>query len=600
MKIIPNHLINAICDTLILSLWTGVLLAAVAGLTVLCTKRSSARFRYNLLITELGIFAVTVLFIFLKQLFTNETNLGLVATQPAGLVVSSLTQPQHLSASSYLDINGLMRAHANNIVLIWLLIVFIKTLHLFIGLQNLYFLRRKQIFPINVGWEERVKTLATRLGIKHVVNVAESGIAKVPMVIGHLKPLILIPVGLITALPAYEIEAILVHELAHIRRGDYLLNLLVNALEIVFFFNPAVLWLAALIKTERENCCDDVALSYTNNKTDYIKALVACQEYRLAMPAYAMAFSGKKDHLLGRVKRILSNRNSSLNTIERSILAFGLLTAVLLTAAFSKADKINKLVTKITRTTTTVTTVSQKTTTGRDSNQIQTGAKLLKKTEPATIKDTDAKSNADKFKIYSPEQVGEHTDVSFDNGGLQTRLIKISGTLYQFNKHLDQLVSLQVNGNAVPSSDYTHYIGLTANIGNRMEPVVQVAPQVHPISPIKEPIAPIKTLSTPVKEPASPTAQINSYSRNSYVAEAEAYHDGTNLEKLTAKLIAGNIIKKPAELLSFKLSDTEFIVNGQKMPDDIYLKFKKAFVKSGTPGRQEGWSWLYNYDETDQ
>jgi bla regulator protein BlaR1 len=80
------------------------------------------------------------------------------------------------------------------------------------------------------------------------------------MVIGNLKPVILMPIGLLTALTTEEVEAILMHELAHIKRRDYLVNLLQSLMEIVFFFNPAVLWISQLIKAERENCCDDLAL----------------------------------------------------------------------------------------------------------------------------------------------------------------------------------------------------------------------------------------------------------------------------------------------------------------------------------------------------
>jgi beta-lactamase regulating signal transducer with metallopeptidase domain len=108
----------------------------------------------------------------------------------------------------------------------------------------------------------------------------------------------------LTALPPSAIEAILVHELAHVGRRDYLINLMVSLIEVIFFFNPAVLWLASLIKAERENCCDDIVVAQTSNKTAYIRALVACQEYHLAVPAYAMALRGHKNHLLNRVTRM--------------------------------------------------------------------------------------------------------------------------------------------------------------------------------------------------------------------------------------------------------------------------------------------------------
>ena len=102
------------------------------------------------------------------------------------------------------------------------------------------------------------------------------------MAIGFFKPLILVPMGLLTHLPADQLHAILLHELGHIRRQDYLVNLLQRFAETVFFFNPAVLWLFALLRRERECCCDDLVLLHTGNRKSYLDALVGFQEYRSA------------------------------------------------------------------------------------------------------------------------------------------------------------------------------------------------------------------------------------------------------------------------------------------------------------------------------
>jgi hypothetical protein len=160
-------------------------------------------------------------------------------------------------------------------------------------------------------------------------------------VIGHLKPVILIPVGLLTALTTAEVEAILMHELAHIRRRDYLVNLLQSLVEIVFFFNPAVLWVSQLIKTEREHCCDDMALAQNTSKSGYIRALVSCQEYQ-ATPAYAMAFPGQKHHLVDRVKRLVTNRNHSLDVFEKTLLTVCLVMSGLCLSAFAERDNIKR------------------------------------------------------------------------------------------------------------------------------------------------------------------------------------------------------------------------------------------------------------------
>jgi beta-lactamase regulating signal transducer with metallopeptidase domain len=177
------------------------------------------------------------------------------------------------------------------------------------------------------------------MGITSAIQIMESGIAKVPMVIGHLKPLILVPLGMLASLPQAELEAILIHELAHIRRKDYLVNILQSLLEIIFFFNPAVLWTSSLIKREREHCCDDIAIATASSKVIYIKALVACQEYMHEQPAYAMALNGEKKHLLSRVKRLAVNDRKPITYVEKSILATCILTVALVITFLSYGGK---------------------------------------------------------------------------------------------------------------------------------------------------------------------------------------------------------------------------------------------------------------------
>jgi bla regulator protein BlaR1 len=347
VNILSDDVIKALCATLLHSLWQGLILAAFAGLVVTCTRKLTPGKRYNLLIAGLVLFAIAAICTFVIQLNQiSAHNNNPITFQAHAVNISTQVKIDRtvIHNASFIDIvSGYMNKHAYTIVLVWFLIVFARSLQLLTGLHGLYHLRRKAMFTIDSDWEKQVKVMADKMGIQRIVNIAESGIAKVPMVIGHLKPLILLPIGLITAMPPAEIEAILVHELAHIRRRDYLLNLLQSLMEILFFFNPAVLWLSALIRTERENCCDDIAVTQTSSTVNYIRALVSCQEYRLSAPAYAMAIKGRQDHLLARVKRLVSGSNQSLNIMEKSLLAICLVSAGFLTVAFSNAEKINKL-----------------------------------------------------------------------------------------------------------------------------------------------------------------------------------------------------------------------------------------------------------------
>jgi len=152
------------------------------------------------------------------------------------------------------------------------------------------------------------------------------------------------PVGLLAGLPMEQVEAILLHELAHIKRNDYFVNFLQNIAEAVFFFNPGLLWISSLLKEERENCCDDIALQQTNNKMELVQALISFKEHELYGSAYATAFPGKKNYLMRRVVRILHNKNKAFGRSEKiffitSILLFGL---VVTTAAVARIKEYTK------------------------------------------------------------------------------------------------------------------------------------------------------------------------------------------------------------------------------------------------------------------
>jgi GWxTD domain-containing protein len=151
-------------------------------------------------------------------------------------------------------------------------------------------------------WPTRLSELASSLGIGRPVSLLQSSLAEVPVVIGHLRPVILMPLGLLTGLPGAQIETILMHELAHIRRHDYLVNLLQTFAEGLLFYHPAVWWMSHVIRTERENCCDDMVAS-NGDAHEYAAALAALAENRWAAGDVAMAATGGS--LVKRIRRLL-------------------------------------------------------------------------------------------------------------------------------------------------------------------------------------------------------------------------------------------------------------------------------------------------------
>src|SRR5205814_4150217 len=125
--------------------------------------------------------------------------------------------------------------------------------------------------------------------------------AQVPAVVGWVRPIVLVPASVFTGLTAEQIEALLAHELAHVRRHDYLINLLQTVTETLFFYHPAVWWVSRAIRNERENCCDDLAVEICGNTLAYVRALTDLEQMRQGMPRLAMAADGGS--LLSRVQR---------------------------------------------------------------------------------------------------------------------------------------------------------------------------------------------------------------------------------------------------------------------------------------------------------
>lgn len=152
-------------------------------------------------------------------------------------------------------------------------------------------------------WQEILRNLGARIGLVRPVRLLVSALVEAPTVVGWLRPVVLVPVGALAGLPPAQLEALLLHELAHIRRHDYLVNLLQSVAEALLFYHPAVWWVSGHIRAEREMCCDDVAVSVSGDALQYARALAQLESCRPAHSHQAVAASGGS--LAGRIARIL-------------------------------------------------------------------------------------------------------------------------------------------------------------------------------------------------------------------------------------------------------------------------------------------------------
>lgn len=339
-EILTKELAQSICWTLFHSVWQGVVFALLAGIVVLGTKRKSSSVRYNLLVGTLILFVITVSATLYLELRIHGSASGTGSTGFTSENVQQITDmpdtSQTLADAISRNASGFLNTYSIWIVLIWMVITLAKCFQLSFGLYGLYRLKKVKASGAGEYWNERIDMLREQMKIKRHVQLLQSALAKVPSVIGYFSPVILFPCGVLSSMSREEVEAILVHELAHIRRHDFLVNLLQNTLEIIFFFNPAVLWISSLVKVERENCCDDFVIRSSFNRRLYINALMTFGEsVQQHQPVLVNSLGGSGNYLMHRIKRIIYNHNNTLNKMEKKFLAAGIVFTCLFASAFS-------------------------------------------------------------------------------------------------------------------------------------------------------------------------------------------------------------------------------------------------------------------------
>ncbi len=169
-------------------------------------------------------------------------------------------------------------------------------------------LRYRMVRPAPAGWQRTLDQLKSRLSVSPPVRLLVSGLLQAPAAIGWLRPIVLVPAGALTGLPPAQMEALLVHELAHIRRHDYLVHMVQSAVEAILFYHPAVWWISGHLRAERELCCDDIAVSITGDAVVYARALAEFGSTGWIQPTVMAANSGS---LAARIARLLGQSSTA-------------------------------------------------------------------------------------------------------------------------------------------------------------------------------------------------------------------------------------------------------------------------------------------------
>lgn len=327
--LLSDRLIFALGWAVLHALWLGTLLGLAGAVLLSALRRRSAATRYraaySLLLLFFASVAVSGGMSFFE--FREEAN---NATQAIGYLLVQLEQPD---GWQYLK-HEVVR-HCNDrlpwITGIWMIGLVLSLVRLGGGYWVVKRIRRRATRLQDDRWQQLTDKVAEKLGLHQIVTLAESAMIQTPVVAGHLKPMILMPLGLLMQLQPNQVEAILAHELAHVLRRDYLLNIIQSVIEAVLYFHPVVWWLSGVIRREREHCCDDLAIhACGTHPLVFAKALVSVQEQASARPqlALALGFASRRQQLLFRVQRILQPSSNKSNKMERSIASMLLLALI--------------------------------------------------------------------------------------------------------------------------------------------------------------------------------------------------------------------------------------------------------------------------------
>lgn len=459
--IFEDQHIRVICWTLIHSLWIGLIAALLAGAILVCTQKSSSQLRYRLLCCCMIIFVLITGFAFYQENGSFD-RVNMVTGAPDRITMTVFPLSDSAFVPKDIDVLAQLSAFINQnsvwIFAVWFLCFALKSLGLISGLFYVHRIRSYKVHQVNREWKERMKIYAQKLGIHQSISLLQSELIKVPVTVGHFKPVILIPIGLIFQLPVEQIETILVHELAHIKRRDYLVNLLQSLLETAFFFNPGLLWLSSLIKEERETCCDDIVLANTSAKSNYLEALLAFHSQQPTR--FDLVLGLGSNQLVNRLKRIINHENKRLNKMEKIVLLGGLL----IVSAFSYIPNPEPPLKAVTST--------------KNNSQ---STQFVSRERPATKQEafSEKESLIERFRnVGVTEEVLEEMPVDsswkfqsfrffYNNEDLANRDMEVrddKDNMYRVKIENGRVVSLKINNAQIPESELGQYEKLLAEI----------------------------------------------------------------------------------------------------------------------------------------
>jgi beta-lactamase regulating signal transducer with metallopeptidase domain len=343
---INNELIRSLGMALVHSLWEGLVILVLILFFLSLAGRSNARLRYWLLVS--GQFLLLTAFI-ATWYITYHHNMAM-AIKPFTRVYShvdglvSAASIAITTAGYTATLNQFLEPLYPALAVGWTMGFIFMVIRMAGGFYLSYNILRKDVFLPGPSMMDLFESAKSRMKITARLNLRMSTRQLSPMVIGIIKPCVIVPASILSGLNTEQVEAILVHELAHIRRYDHVVMIMQAFITQILFFHPVAWYLSSEISRERENCCDDLVIKAFPNPINYIKALTMIQELNVDGQVPANALMGRSKRLLGRVKRLLKTEKKHvpvfrITTIFLLLVMLGVATITIVSAGNSETRK---------------------------------------------------------------------------------------------------------------------------------------------------------------------------------------------------------------------------------------------------------------------
>lgn len=443
MEPLVQNLIKATGWSILHSLWQGALIYGIVMLIQMTAVHMKSKTKYILAFSANSLLLICFAGTFLLAFEWPMAELNQARVTSVPLTAELMNPASMFSHYAELFFPYLVCFYAVGLI--------IQSVLVWSGYRKISLLKKGPHLRIPENWNILFESLTKQLGIKKKVTFWLSAQVQVPLIIGYLKPVVLFPVALATQMDLQQVEAILIHELSHIRRNDYLFNLIRTMIDTVLFFNPFIWLIGKFIDIEREHACDDLVVQLTQTPMTYAHALLKLELLTdKAQPALTLAATGNKQYLYQRIKRITDMKTNYMNS-KQKFFAITLTVATIISIAWIKPSKAEAALEKLNKTDKHAAAVLLNAQINRlaeqnpviQTNPADTSKKKPKKTPAIIVKSSQDSTVNTIYKINANSNTDSTISIVINNSlkPLKGMLVKIDSLSNQININTNNQVN---------------------------------------------------------------------------------------------------------------------------------------------------------------